>query len=80
MSKQVGIQIDDDTKRKVAQIAKWYGLPEKRHLTPVIVKAVNFLYFFEITKRRTDINVVSRIFHAMLNSEEVDDDRQDDQK
>ncbi len=50
MSKQVGIQLDDETQRKIAKIAKKYGLPEKRHLTPVIVRAVDFLYTFELMK------------------------------
>lgn len=74
MSKQIGIQIDTDTKNKITQIAKWHGLPEKRHLTPVIVKAVNFLYFFESIKRKTDVDI-RKVFSAMFYDEEVADDK-----
>lgn len=51
MTKQTPIQIDDETRRRITQIAEWYGLPKTRNTTSVVVRAVDTLFMIEHAKR-----------------------------
>ena len=38
--KQISIQLDAETIRQIADLARWWGLPPVKHNTPVISRAV----------------------------------------
>jgi truncated hemoglobin YjbI len=46
--KQISIQITDETARQMAALAKRWGLPQTRHNTPVIERAIATVFMFEI--------------------------------
>jgi hypothetical protein len=46
--KQISIQITDETARQIAGLAELWGLPQQRHNTPVIERAVAAVYLLEI--------------------------------
>ena len=46
--KQISIQITDETARQIAKLAKQWGLPVKRHNTPVIERAVATIFMLEV--------------------------------
>lgn len=48
---QTTIQIDDETKRRMEQLAEWYGLPDKRHVTAILQTAVAQLHTIEAARR-----------------------------
>lgn len=48
---QTTIQLDDQTKRQMTQLATWWGLPEVRHLTPVISRAIEQMIAIESARR-----------------------------
>jgi len=48
---QTTIQIDNETKRRMEQLAAWYGLPDKRHVTAILQTAVSQLHTIEAARR-----------------------------
>lgn len=48
---QTTIQIDDETKRRMEQLAAWYGLPNQRHVTAILQTAVLQLHAIEAARR-----------------------------
>lgn len=46
--KQISIQITKETARQMKQLAERWGLPEQRHNTPVIERAIATIFMFEI--------------------------------
>lgn len=46
--KQISIQITDETARQIERLAKRWGLPNERHNTPVIERAVATIFMLEI--------------------------------
>lgn len=46
--KQISIQITDETARQLTALAKLWGLPQMRHNTPVIERAIAAVFMFEI--------------------------------
>jgi predicted transcriptional regulator len=48
---QTTIQIDDETKRRMTQLAAWYGLPNSRHVTAILQTAVQQLHAIEAARR-----------------------------
>jgi predicted transcriptional regulator len=48
---QTTIQLDDETRRQIQQLATWWGLPETRHLTPVISRAIDQVMIIESARR-----------------------------
>jgi predicted transcriptional regulator len=48
---QISIQLDDETKRQMSQLAAWWGLPDVRHNTPVISRAVEQMLMIESARR-----------------------------
>lgn len=56
---QTTIQIDDETRRRMEQLAAWWGLPEQRHITAVIQAAVSQMLAIESARRSlTDADFV----------------------
>lgn len=48
---QTTIQLDEETKKQMAQLAEWWGLPTIRHLTPVISRAIEQSLMIESARR-----------------------------
>jgi len=48
---QTTIQLDDETKRQMSQLADWWGLPTTRHLTPVISRSIEQMLLIESARR-----------------------------
>lgn len=48
---QISIQLDEETRRQMQQLAAWWGLPEIRHSTPVISRAVDLVMVIESARR-----------------------------
>ena len=46
--KQISIQITDETARQIARLAACWGLPEVRHNTAVVERAVATVFMLEI--------------------------------
>jgi hypothetical protein len=46
--KQISIQITDETARQIARLAKRWGLPQERHNTPVIERAIATIFMLEV--------------------------------
>jgi hypothetical protein len=46
--KQISIQITEETARQIAALARHWGLPQERHNTPVIERAVATIFMLEI--------------------------------
>ena len=46
--KQISIQITDETARQIQRLAECWGLPEVRHNTAVIERAVATIFMLEI--------------------------------
>ena len=47
----ISIQLDEETKRHISQLAAWWGLPEQRHNTPVISRAIDLVVTIESARR-----------------------------
>ena len=48
---QISIQLDDETRRQMQQLAVWWGLSEKYYNTPVISRAVEQMLTIESARR-----------------------------
>lgn len=48
---QTTIQLDDETKRQMSQLAAWWGLPDVRHMSPVISRAIDQMIVIESARR-----------------------------
>lgn len=48
---QTTIQLDDETRRRMEQLAAWWGLPEQRHVTAVIQATVAQQVMVESARR-----------------------------
>lgn len=48
---QTTIQLDDETKRRMEQLAAWWGLPGQRHITAVIQQSVTQALMIESARR-----------------------------
>jgi hypothetical protein len=46
--RQISIQITAETARQIADLAARWGLPSRRHNTPVVERAVATIYMLEV--------------------------------
>ena len=46
--KQISIQVTNETARQIAGLAERWGLPQQRHNTAVIERAVAMVYMLEV--------------------------------
>ena len=64
--KQISIQITDETARQMAKLAQHWGLPQQRHNTAVLERAIATIFMFEIGCER---------YHALLDLMDQEDDK-----
>jgi hypothetical protein len=72
--KQISIQITDETARQIARLAGYWGLPQERHNTAVIERAVATIFMLEIgydehTKRLKQIQEDDNSHSMSVNKE-----------
>ena len=51
VSKQSSINLSDESRRQIQQLAEMWGMPSQRYSTPVIVASVERAYAVEMARR-----------------------------